>query len=596
MSGSQQKTARRQAPTARRQPVETPGRRTPAPSAFRRSQIADAVPAVASRGERLLGLTEPRVFTPPLRELTEETSLGYEAILFAEEDLGLKLVPWQKWALVHILELTPDGNLRFRTVVLLIARQNGKSWLSIILALFFMFLLGRKLVIGTAQDLETAEAIWQEAVDLLLEEDDDEELVRPELAGLVANVTMGNGKRTLTLTTSERYKVKAANRRAGRGLSGDLVMLDELREHQTWDAWGAITKTTMARAFALILCLSNAGDASSIVLRHLRKMAHLALGDPDGINREDDDPADLMPDDVEEDPFADELDDGEEAVLTDDTLGLFEWSAPPGMSKWDRRGWAQANPSCGYTELDERAIASACATDPEWIFRTEVLCQWSSSSASGAFPYGAWEAGHDPNSRRDPESQVCYGIDVSFTRGMTRIATASMRADGTVHGEVIASRAGTDWVADWFLDPAHPQRRLGRIAGQGKGAPVSSVIADLHDLVDDNGEALLRVTPWQGDQLPLGCARFYDAVAAGGRNAEQGGRVTIFHRPSPILDVAVACATTKGLGDGGWVWDRKKSTVDISGLVALNAAYWLLTQPEEDVVESAYERHGLEMI
>src|SRR5690606_14406289 len=80
-----------------------------------------------------------------------------------------------------------------------------------------------------------------------------------------------------------RYKVKAANRRAGRGLSGNLVLLDELREHQNWQAWGAITKTTLARAEAMILALSNAGDVTSVVLAYLRRTAHRVLGDPDGI-------------------------------------------------------------------------------------------------------------------------------------------------------------------------------------------------------------------------------------------------------------------------------------------------------------------------
>jgi hypothetical protein len=56
--------------------------------------------------------------------------------------------------------------------------------------------------------------------------------------------------------------------------------LDELREHSSWDAWAAISKTTMARLFAQVWAVSNAGDASSIVLRFLRNMAHMALGEP----------------------------------------------------------------------------------------------------------------------------------------------------------------------------------------------------------------------------------------------------------------------------------------------------------------------------
>jgi phage terminase large subunit-like protein len=77
------------------------------------------------------------------------------------------LLPWQRWLLIHMLELLPDNSLRFRTVVVLVARQNGKSTLSQVLALWFMYVYGVGMVLGTAQDLDTAEEIWQGAVDLV---------------------------------------------------------------------------------------------------------------------------------------------------------------------------------------------------------------------------------------------------------------------------------------------------------------------------------------------------------------------------------------------------------------------------------------------
>ena len=77
-----------------------------------------------------LGVTEPRLFTPPLRELTAETSLGFACIEYAETVLGKELYPWQKWALIHALEITGElggkWRFRFRTVLFLISRQNGK--------------------------------------------------------------------------------------------------------------------------------------------------------------------------------------------------------------------------------------------------------------------------------------------------------------------------------------------------------------------------------------------------------------------------------------------------------------------------------------
>jgi phage terminase large subunit-like protein len=57
-------------------------------------------------------------------------------IAFAEQMMGLTLFPWQKWLLLHALELNEDGTYRFRYVIVLIARQNGKSLVLLILALW----------------------------------------------------------------------------------------------------------------------------------------------------------------------------------------------------------------------------------------------------------------------------------------------------------------------------------------------------------------------------------------------------------------------------------------------------------------------------
>ena len=42
----------------------------------------------------VLGSEVPRIWTPPLRPLTPETSLGFSAIAFAEDVLLLPLLPW----------------------------------------------------------------------------------------------------------------------------------------------------------------------------------------------------------------------------------------------------------------------------------------------------------------------------------------------------------------------------------------------------------------------------------------------------------------------------------------------------------------------
>lgn len=501
-----------------------------------------------SKRDKRLGSETPRIWTPPLRELTPETSRGFECISFAEDILGIELLPWQRWLLIHALELATDGSFRFRTVVLLVSRQNGKSTLMQVLTLWRMYVDGAKLTIGTAQNLDIATEQWMGAIELAKGV--------PELEDEIENVFTDTKKQFMSLKTGERYKVAAANRKGGRGLSGDLVLMDELREHTSWDSWSAVTKTTLARFYAQVWAASNAGDAASIVLRFLRKLAHTALGNPDGLE------------DVGSAPDEDDEADG-------DTLGIFEWSAPPGVSIWDRDGWAQANPSLGYT-LTERALASAARTDPEGVFRTECLCQWLDTTADGPFPEGRWEKALDKSSAIAGRYVFC--IDTSHDRSTTHIGVAGLREDGLLHVEVVASRSGTAWVKDWLTtapDSSAVRRMenpdLVGVTLQANGAPVSSLLAEL-EAIDK-----LNVIPWSGADLSRWTGAFYDRVR--GIEKDDDGKPIppedvepLFrHRGQPVLDVAAATASAKPSGDA-FFWDRAKSPNDVAPLVAVTGA------------------------
>lgn len=503
--------------------------------------------------------------------------MGFAVIDFAADMLLIELLPWQKWLLIHMLELLPDDSLRFRTVIVLVARQNGKSTLSQVLALWFMYVYGLSLVLGTAQDLDTAEEVWQGAVDLVTEvSDEDDAPVRPELFELVDKVVQVNGKKALQLKTRKRWKVKAANRRAGRGLTGDLILLDELREHQSWDAWGSITKTTIAKAVALILAMSNAGDATSIVLRHLRKMAHARIGDPDGINRADNEDPDGREDDdspteeewEEFDPDAAEMLE-ELADEEDDSLAIFEWSARPDRLRTDRDGWAEANPSLGYT-ITERTLASACATDPEWVFNTECLCRWSDGTLSGPFPPMTWDLGRwVPSKAGDPPPRIVGKVKAcvvkSHDRRTTYIAYAGRRSDGLPQVELVAARAGDRWVSGWFKAPKR-LRRVDKITGR-KAGPEGQLLKELK-------KAGLPVEFWSGEDLGGWTGKFYDLVAEGTVD-DDGRAVGLRHLPQPVLDIAAGNAVAKPAGER-FVWDAAKSPVDIGPLIAATGAVGLL--------------------
>lgn len=477
-------------------------------------------------------------------------------------------MPWQKWFLWHALELHPtevdengDPTFRFRKVILLVGRQNGKSTVMQALTLWRMYVDRCSLVLGTAQDLEVAESLWGEALEMAEETE--------ELKVELGKIERQPGRKKFRLRTGETYKVKAATRRGGRGLSGELVLLDELREHQSWDAWAAVTKTTNAKARAQVYGISNAGDASSIVLRYLRAVAHAELGDPDGLS-EKVSTDELMP--VEEFEEDDDIDSG---------LAIFEWSGPPGCGKTDVDALAQSNPALGHRVRLATLLADA-KTDPDWVFRTEVLCQWSDGSLVGPFPPGTWEAGVDPESRIAEDSPRAWCVDVSHDRGMAYIAVAGYRADGDPHVEVVAQRAGTTWVPEWFAEK--DARRAWPVALQARGAPVSSLLDPLSD-VDG-----LTVVEWQGSALGAATGAFYDGV-----RHEDESTARIWHRVQPVLDVAAATAVIKPLGES-YVWSRAKSPTDVAPLIAVTGALWALTQKPDQPILSAYEDRGLAVV
>jgi len=520
-----------------------------------------------------LGCTEPRIWTKPLVELTPETSYGFAVVRFAEEVLEYRLLPWQKWLLIHMLELDASGRFRFRTIVILVARQNGKTELLKLVTLWFMFAMGVGMVIGTAQNLIVAEKVWASTVELAQSV--------PDLNEEIARVDRGSGRKAMKLRTGEEYQVAAASRRGGRGFTGDLILLDELREHQSWDSWSAVTKTTLARAMALVVCLSNAGDVRSIVLRHLRRIAIEALVEQGAAELEAElkafadqgiDLGEALGVDLAEAGDDDEFDPDD---IEPDSLGLFEWSAPPNLSPRNRDGWAMANPSMGYTDeygigIEERAIAAALRTDPDWVFRMEVLCQWSSGSAEGPFPPGAWESCLDETSSIAEATDRKVGIDVSANHSYTYIGVAALNQHGIPHVEVAAFRAGSDWVIPWLQE-----RGITEVALQGRGAPVSGLKRELED-------AGITVTAWEGSELAAGTGKFYSYVRDG----------KLRHLVQPVVDVAAATAATKPLGDGAWGWDRNHSPTDIAGLVAETAAFWLLLSAPQPQV-SAYDTGDL---
>lgn len=503
------------------------------------------------------GKTEARIFTPPLRELTPDTSLGYAAIAYAREILEMDLYPWQEWALIHELEITGDlegeWRFRYRIVVDMVSRQNGKTELSKVIASFFLNVLRVEAVFGTSLSMDKAEEVWEAVI--------QEQETHKALASEIQAVARRNGGKKLVLTGLRTYKVGAPTRRAGRGDANDLVMLDEVREHRDWETWSAAVASTNAKPNGMVICFSNAGDPDSIVLRQLRSQA---LERINGTKAND---------------FGGDVD--------ADSLGWFEWSAPDGAETDDLEALAQANPALGYGRLTERALLSNRETFPENKFRSECMCQQVETILPEPFPDGAWLGGQDQESFIREDSELFWGIDMSQDRKWTVIAVCGLREDGNYHVEIVERRIGTEWAVDWFRARA-PKYGEMKLSFQERGAPVSGLAEQICTI---NGVVRLAQG---GPDLSAGWNRFFDAVAACSPDSGRGG-VKVFHLPQPTLDTPGRTCQMRNLGGGIMLPDRGKSPDDISPLMAAAMAYagaTMIAKKERKIYESAYASGG----
>lgn len=422
-------------------------------------------------------------------------------IEWAENNLDFELLPHQRWLFQHALELKPDGSYRFRTVVVLKARQNAKSTTVCVLTLFRM-LHDARLILGTSGTLDVALETFLRTVDIANDSKVSKSFQRPRLA---------NGQQQLSTVDGARYKIAAANARASRGLSVDLACLDELRTHSDWAAWSAISKTTNARPKGQRWALSNAGDDESTVLNHLRAAAL------DG----------------------------------DDSIGLFEWSAPPDCDLDDRRAWAAANPALGRL-ISEDAIAADLATDPPAVFRTEVLCQ-RVQTLDSLFDLDAWADCADPAGTLDSaRSRVCAALDVAPDLQHVTLAAAATLPDGRVRTEVVAA---------WDSVPAARQALpdlLGRVKPRALGYAPGPASASL-------GLDLRRV---KGAKVLTGT----EVAEACGGLVEQVASRRLLHNNDPLATAHVAGASRVAVGDG-FRFTRAGGHVDAAYAIAV--AVWL---------------------
>ncbi|WP_174845419.1 terminase [Cryobacterium sp. Hh11] len=512
---------------------------------------------------KLLGRTEPRIFTKPLRELTPETSRGFEVIKFALVILGVNLYPWQKFLLIGALEIMPDGQYRFKRVIVLVARQQGKTTLASVLAAWWLFVDSKRhpdmvppvkfKVVGVAQNLDIAREPWA-AVKMWCDPepntDEERELALPALQNATAKVSDTNGKEGIYARSRAHYEIRAAAN--ARGKPAARVLMDEMREQKNWTAWNAVSQTLKSFWSGQMWGISNAGDSSAVVLRTQRTAGLESIAEWEEYVE-----AGIM--------SAEEFANGHDV-----TLGLFEWSAPDGCALDDVDAILQANPSIGHGAMTVQSALSDVRGMTEAGYRTEVLCQWVIADVDSFIDVKEYRLRVLPGDEIviPKGSRTVWGVDVSHDRKTTWLSAAVFTEDGDPFVTVRLSRAGMMWLPDYLAELAEASGQR-EVAVNAKGCPAMEFIEPLKKLG-------FTVHEFDGPKYAIATGRYRDAV--------RDEKLVVIAQPD--IDLAVQGGVVVPYADN-MAWSRPKSLpIDIAGLIAETIALYALELLKPEPVEA----------
>ncbi len=359
-----------------------------------------------------MGRTEPRLWTPPLRALTPDTTVGYSQVAWARS-IGRPFLPWQEFAVVHGGELMPDGRPRFRIVIVLVARQNGKTEIPSILSTYWLAVERSPLILGTSTKIEYARETWDKTRKIILkssafhgEYDPKRWYVRGAGDTSMWLYERDNDGEIIEALEGPRYKIAAANEEGGRSLSVHRGIVDEWRQHRDRRAWDAI-EPAASYWDSQIWCLSNAGDANSAVLNEYQDAAEHFIATGEG----------------------------------DPRVGLFAWTADPELPADHPDAILQANPRVGYggpslEDLQAQARAAIRAGGETLTgFQTEKLCI-RVKRLNPAIDPGSWLRARQPGTLDEARSRLAACLDVSPDGAHITLAVAGVLPSGHVRGEI----------------------------------------------------------------------------------------------------------------------------------------------------------------
>jgi hypothetical protein len=232
-------------------------------------------------------------------------------------------------------------------------------------------------------------------------------------------------------------------------------------------------------------------------------------------------------------------------------IAFFEWSAPDDAATTDRDLWPTFMPALGET-IDEAVVEHARMSMSEAEFRRAFM-NIPTGGLETVFPEGVWDSVlGDPV----PEGGLVFALDATPDLSAASIAVA----DSSYRVEVVDHRDGVGWLADRAVE-----------LSEAWAAPfiveVSGPAGMLAEQLVQRGVDVRKI---RGPEVAHASAEVYTRVLDGQLEV----RNTVCpHCGLVAVSEAVRGAMRQPQGDG-WRWSRKKSSVDISPLVAASLAVW----------------------
>lgn len=456
----------------------------------------------------LLGRQTPRIQLAP----DFVHNAGDEAVDFAER-IGLPLDEWQKLGLRNGLGWKENGQWAAFEVCVICQRQNGKGAITEALELTALFVWGLSVVIHSAHRLDTSRAAFRRIKSLIERNPDLSRRCKP----------INDSDEHIEMIGGGRLEFRTRTRSGGRGLTCDLLVLDEALE-LTDEQIAAIVPTLAARPNAQIWYTSTVPEFAD---QHLCKVRAAAMA---GAPR----------------------------------LAYCEWGVDKGANLGDPAVHAEANPAYG-TRLTGDRLADLRRILGDAKFSTECCGIWPELQAGGVLDPARWETLLDIASKRDGD--IVLMPDITPMRDHTTIGMFGMRADGLEHMQLLDYREGASWLLARMVELHETLDPMAWVIDDHNGA--FALIEDLatHGItVPEDPEK-----PHRGAILILN---------ASGAASATGQFIDAFRaKPSPLrhigdqpLNDAIKNVKARPIGDGLIGWGRKISDIDIGPVVSVGGA------------------------